>query len=232
MVRICDSLENNCKASIGIGALIVFIALVLVAGIAASVIIQTSGTLESQAATSGRETTKEVSTGLAVSSIEAYADVSNNANISKLAILIRPRAGTYTVDLAACYLELSNSTKKVILNYTTSYYSNPNGLDNIFAATVFPDDDYAFGAAPNRDGTRFGILILDDFDGSVTSTNPMINRGDKVYLCINASGVFNTIPKRTEIHGALVPEFGIPADIEFTTPGTYDDYVMELFWDM
>ena len=60
----------------------------------------------------------------------------------------------------------------------------------------------------------------------------MINRGDKVYLCINASGAFNGIPKRTNIWGMLVPAYGSPANIQFTTPGTYDDYVMELFWDM
>ena len=134
MRRMRYSSENNREASIGIGALIVFIALVLVAGIAASVIIQTSTTLESQAASTGRETTSEVATGLTVSAIEAYADVSASANISKLAILVRPRAGTDNIDLTTCYLELSNGTKKVILNYTTSYYSRPTGLDDVFSA--------------------------------------------------------------------------------------------------
>jgi len=225
-------LTVNRKASIGIGALIVFIALVLVAGIAASVIIQTSGTLESQAASTGRETTSEVSTGLTVSAIEAYANVSSSDDISKIAILIRPRAGTDSIDLNTCYLELCNGTRKVILNYTNAYYSKPTGLDDLFNTNVFPDDVHPFGDANNRDGTRFGILILEDIDGSITSDNPVITRGDKLYLCINASGAFNKIAERTTISGMLVPEIGIPADIEFTTPGTYDDNVMELFWDM
>ena len=54
------------NASIGIGAMIVFIAMVLVAGIAASVIIQTMNSMEQQAMRAGQETTEEVSTGISV----------------------------------------------------------------------------------------------------------------------------------------------------------------------
>ncbi len=51
---------QNRDAAIGLGAMIVFIAMVLVAGIAASVIIQTSTDLEMQAISSGPETITDV----------------------------------------------------------------------------------------------------------------------------------------------------------------------------
>ena len=232
MRRMCVSIYLHKEASIGIGAMIVFIAMVLVAGIAASVLIETSATLESQSMSSGRETTSEVSVGLTVSAIEGYA-ASSSADISKLAILVRPRAGTDHVDLSSSFLELSDSSKKVILNYTTSFYSKPAaGQQNIFGVNVFPDDNYAYGDASNLDGTRFGILVLNDYDDSITAPNPVMNRGDKVYICINTTGVFNDISERTKIVGMIVPEEGASANIEFTTPGTYADSVMELFWDM
>ena len=100
--------------SIGLGALIVFIAIILIAGIGASVLIQTSTRLESQASSTGRDTTAEVSSGLAVYSVEGYAET--GFDISKLVIMVRPRAGTEEIDLNNIYIELSDTNKKIILN--------------------------------------------------------------------------------------------------------------------
>jgi len=218
------------EASIGIGAMVVFIALVLIAGMAASVIIQTSSHLESQTMSTGKDTTNEVSTGIAVYSIEGFA--ASNSDISKLAIMIRPRAGTDSIDISDCFIEISNTSKKIILNYSTSYFSKPTGLDDIFSAAVFPDDNFAYGNASNRDGSRFGILVLDDADGSVTQNNPLINRGDKICLCINATGCFNNIAERSTIWGMVIPVDGSPGVFKIQTPSTYADNVMELYYNL
>ena len=77
--------------SIGIGAMIVFIAMVLVAGIAASVLIQTSTRLEMQALKTGQETTAEVASGIKVEAIEGY---NSSGSITKLCIEITSRAGS------------------------------------------------------------------------------------------------------------------------------------------
>ena len=166
-----NRLFKNNNASIGIGALIVFIAIILVAGIAASVIIQTSTHLETRASATGQETTYEVATGLVVFSIEAYA--ASGSDISKLAILVRPWAGSEKIDLTHMYIELCDASTKIILNYTTSNYSKPNGLDDIFSASVYPDDNYPYHHTSNRDGTQFGILVFDDYDNSISATNPI-----------------------------------------------------------
>jgi flagellin FlaB len=218
------SLKFNREGSIGIGALIVFIALVLVAGIAASVIITTSVNLESQTMATGTQTTGEVSAGYAVYSVEAYA--ATGQDISKLAIMVRPIAGTGYIDLSTTYIELSDSTNKVILNYTSSYYSAPSGQNDIFGANVFPN----FGGT--GDATRFGLLVVEDADSSMSSTAPLMNRGDKVFICINATGCFNNIAERSDIWGTVVPEMGTPANFEFRTPSTYSDNVMEILLDM
>ena len=222
MRKICEILKKD-VGSIGIGAMIVFIAMVLVAGIAASVLIQTSTTLETQAMATGRETTKEVSTGLAVIDILGYA--ATDSDISKLAILVRSRAGSDGIDLAETYIELANSSIKVILNYTSAYYSKPDGQDNIFGASVFPDTP---GSTP---ASQFGILVAEDADGSFTGSDGVVlNQGDKAFLCINVTGCFNNnITERSDIWGMVVPEDGSPGIISFTTPASYSrDNVFDL----
>lgn len=224
MRRMCNSLLYDKISSIGIGALIVFIALVLIAGIAASVIISTSGTLKSQTMATGKQTTADVAAGVAVYSVEAYA--ASGSDISKLAIMIRPRAGTDSVDMSSTYIELSNTDKKIILKYTSSFYSKPTGQNDVFAANVFPN----FGGT--GDGTTFGLLVVEDADSSISPTTPLINRGDKVFICINTTGCFSDIAERTDVWGTIVPEIGSPADFKFRTPSTYSDNVMEILLDM
>ena len=212
-------LMKNNVASIGMGAMVIFIALVLVAGIAASVMIQTSSTLESQAMSTGRETRSEVSTGLEVYCVEAYA--ATGSDISKLAIGVRPRAGSDGIDLGEVYLEISDASKKLVMNYTLSYYAEPAGQDDIFGATVFPDSTGA-------DASRFGLLVIEDADNSLSSTNPVMNRGDRVYICLNTTAAFGDIAERTDIFGMVVAEEGAPGMLSFETPASYTDEVIDL----
>ena len=211
MRKLCKLLKRD-VGSIGIGAMIVFIAMVLVAGIAASVLIQTSNTLEAQAMATGSDTTEEVSSGLAVFDILGYA--ADDADISKIAIMIRARAGSGGIDLGETYLELSDTSNKVVSNYSTSYYSKPDGQSDIFSANVFPEG--------NNSASQFGILVAEDADGSfVSSTAVVINQGDKAYLCFNTTASFSGVAVRTDIFGMVVPEAGSPGIISFTTPASY-----------
>jgi len=226
-MNIFKTLKNKDVGSIGIGAMIVFIAMVLVAGIAASVLIQTSTTLESQAMATGEETTDEVASGIAVFDVLGYAVT--GSDISKLAIGVRPRAGSDGIDLSEVYVEISDTSKKVIMNYTTAFYDEPTGQDDIFGtASVFPDDLYAYGNASNTDGSRFGLLVIEDADESLSETTPVMNRGDKVYICINATGAFNTISERTDVWGMVVAEEGAPGILSFKTPASYTDNILDL----
>lgn len=224
-MKICECLKEKDVGAIGIGAMIVFIAMVLVAGIAASVLIQTSTRLESQAMATGYETIAEVSTGLAVFDIVGYAGAVT-ANLSRVAITVRPRAGSTEIDLTTVFVEISNTDYKIILKYrdatSNNWWDEGTGLDNLFDIGCFP-----------WDADDFGILVVEDADSSCSESNPVINRGDKVTLCIMTNASFNIsgslgILERTDVWGAVVPEEGSPGVIGFRAPAAFNDKIMDL----
>ena len=223
MNKILKSFKNfkrDKSAAIGIGTMIIFIAMVLVAGIAASVLIQTATKLESQAMVTGSETTAEVATGIAVADIQGHADTSAE-RLDKLAILIRPRAGSFDVDLSTVVLELSDSNNKYILSYDSNNFQLTAAVSGVFSTNAFD----------TLTADDFGVIVLEDADGSLSATNPVINRGDKVLLTVNASTTFGSggIAGRTDIWGRVAPENGVAGVLAFRTPASITDAVCDLY---
>jgi flagellin FlaB len=220
MGKINDVLKEKEIGAIGIGAMIVFISMVLVAGIAASVLIQTSGTLETQAMQSGQETIEEVATGLSVEKISGY-NASGVGKIRYLAIEVRPRAGSKDVDLSETVLEMSDSTTKNLFTYNSSAFTDTGSINgDFFTSTYFP----------NQNATTFTIIVLEDADSSCSSTNPVINGGDHVVLCVDVRAAFGStgITTRVDVFGQVIPEEGSPGVISFTTPAAYNERIIDL----
>jgi len=199
-------------AAIGIGAMIVFIAMVLVAGIAASVLIQTSTRLETQALRTGQETIAEVASGIKVEAVEGH---NSSGLIDQMAIEITSKAGSPDIDLEETVIEISDATNKYVLT-RGSTYTNVSSVDG----DVFSGD---YGSS-----TQFSIIVLQDADESCTSDNPIINFGDHVILGVDTTDVFSGLAPRTDVAGMVVCEEGSPGIIGFTTPASYIDDVMEL----
>jgi flagellin FlaB len=220
--RISEILRKKDVGAMGIGAMIIFIAMVLVAGIAAAVLIQSANRLEIQAMETGEQTKKEVATGVHILDVEGHKN-GTNGNIDYMTITIATRAGAGDVDLTQAFVEISDTIRKNVLKYDNTefhYKSEVNG--NIFQASFFN----------NLNGQDFGVLVMEDNDGSCTSTTPVINRGDKVMLLVNASlncAMDRNIPERTDVWGMIQPEEGSAGVFYFTTPAAYTDAVFDLY---
>ncbi|KYK21540.1 hypothetical protein AYK24_09005 [Thermoplasmatales archaeon SG8-52-4] len=217
--EICKILKEKDVGSIGIGAMIVFIAMVLVAGIAASVLIQTSTTLESQALLTGHETTAEVATGLSVVSIEGHRNATDSDTIDVIAITIRARAGSRDIDLGETVIEISDSATKNFLTYDAATYTPSDFIDG----DLFRIANYT------SDSTHFSIIVLEDADNSCSSaTSAVINSGDYIVLGVNVSNCFGGLSPRQDVWGMVIPEDGSPGVINFKCPPSFTDAVMEL----
>lgn len=207
-------LGTNTYADIGIGALIIFIAMIMIAGVTASVMIQTMTNLQEQAIDTSSETLKDISSGVKVLSVSGYV---SNSTITQLAIFVTTLAASDAIDLNFSILSLSDSTKKVILNYTSACFSNSvsNGLFDTINASNLSSSDY-------------GLLVIRDIDGSCTALEPVITEDDLVVLIVNTTACFSGIEPRIEVSGELYPEHGVKGMISFTTPSVFTKTIIDL----
>jgi flagellin-like protein len=110
------------KADMGIGTLILFIAMILVAAIAAGVLIQTATNLQSKALETGSRSTRQIST--AISTILLYGEVGGDGNIESLFQNIKVVPGSDDVKIADMLISVDVSDISSDLIYNASLQCN------------------------------------------------------------------------------------------------------------
>jgi flagellin FlaA/flagellin FlaB len=126
------TLDTDDRGQVGIGTLIVFIALVLVAAIAAGVLINTAGFLQSKSQETGESSTNQVTNRLQVVS----------------------ETGTVTYDEVKevnMTVSLAPGADPVNLNNTTIRYIGPDATDNLIHEDVAGSNDADFSSSPIKD---------------------------------------------------------------------------------
>ena len=124
----------NKKAEMGVGTLIIFIALLLVAAVAAGVLIQTAGSLQQRALSTGTQATGQIATSavaLEVSGTDGTNDLENLEMIMKLA------PGSEPISLEAVTLTLStaNSTQTFTYSGNETFDSETFGVSYLQQGT-------------------------------------------------------------------------------------------------
>jgi len=188
--------------------------MLLIAGVTASVLIQTMNSMQQQAVKTSEETIRDISSGLEVTHVSGFVA---GSDIDKLAIFVDPIAASNPIDLTYTYIKLSDSTKTVILNYTQACFSATvsNGLFSTINSSNLTDGNY-------------GLLVIRDVDGSCTQTSPIINERDLVVLLVNTTECFTGISTSTEVEGLVIPEIGMSGVVGFSTPTSYTNTIVDV----
>lgn len=221
------TLKKDEKGMVGIGTLIVFIAMILIAAVAASVLITTSENLQQRARSVGTQTIQEVSSGICIDEVVGLTN-QNRTRVEYLAISVRPRAGSNELDLEQVTVSVVISNDLWVLAFNDSLISQVN-LDNksIFQTPVISGQAYTI--AGNSSNSTYGVIIVHDPDGSIENTHGL-NSGDRVYLIINVSALSNNgLPARARMSGKIQPEVGAAAVYEITAPSVLQTRVVDLW---
>jgi archaeal flagellin FlaB len=193
---------KNKKAEMGMGTLIIFIAMILVAAIAASVLIATTIKLQNKALDTGKMTTNEVGTSL--NSVEVYAESATGDN------------------QVECFYE----TIKLAAG------SEPIRFTDVLLTMSLSDDsqDYSYNAGGNCNtlctgpgGATFNVT----YQIQGTSYSPgYLNKGDVTKMCWSSP---RNVGESEDVKITLVPKVGSILVVETTTPDLMVDQRIAIF---
>jgi flagellin FlaB len=198
--------DSEERGQVGIGTLIVFIALVLVAAIAAGVLINTAGFLQTQAQSTGEESTEQVSTNIVF--LSTTGEVATNTNgdpvgVSNMSTTVQLGPGSSAIDLNASTISIFtdagfsaelDGTDDTGISLETrpagdTVLSTASGGEDATATLVFNGSD--LGASDNRfdAGTTVDVVIT-TASGTQAETSfiieqpldPQLDDGDEIRL--------------------------------------------------
>jgi flagellin-like protein len=158
----------NKKAEAGLGTLILFIALILVAAVAAGVLIQTSGSLQSQALSTGSQAETQVSTK--VDQYYVWAEDGRDGSI----------------ELVYMRTRLSSGSDPIAWNQTAiAFDTDANRVNLVYNRTA------NCSAAPTYAGfPRAGQFAVQNKIGA--NITGYLNNGDVAVVCFNMTTSLDT----------------------------------------
>ena len=157
-----DDRRDRDRGQVGIGTLIVFIAMVLVAAIAAGVLINTAGFLQSSAEESGEQASEQVTNRL--------VEVNTVGNVTTA-------DGDSTIDWVNMTTRLAPGSSDVNLNDTTMQWVSPDGSNQLVARDTPTSGDFPV----------FNWTTVQDNDESIANDDTLNDPVDRAEVTIDLS---------------------------------------------
>jgi archaellin len=140
----------NKKAEMGIGTLIIFISLLLVAAIAAGVLIQTAGSLQEKALSTGDQAKGQIATNAKV--IEVSASDGRAGSVKYFTSIVKLASGSDPIKLSQVLLTMNTYDMTATLQFTNDG-DTTNSFDGYYTLST---DNYTY--------TTSAVNLTDDID--------------------------------------------------------------------
>lgn len=184
------------EGAMGIGTLIIFISMILVAAVAASVLISTAYELQQQAQKTGDQAIREVSTSFMVKDVFGWDG--SDGEIGNITLKVGLAAGSPAQSLNQTVIEIKTSDREV----------------NLIAASS------TSGLGSGADSDSYSIANIIEQEGSVSfNTVNNVEQGDIVNITINLYEAVGTeLGPQEGISIDIIPKHGTPGYERVTTP--------------
>ncbi len=188
------------EGAMGVGTLIVFIAMVLVAAVAASVLINTAKKLQQQAEKTGDQAIREVSSSFLVKDVFAYDGTDNE--VETLVMKVGLAAGAPPQNLNQTVIQIQNTSAEA----------------NLIAAS-------SQGTTPGSGNYAWTPIIEQDAD-----EDQYLEQGDLVNITIDLTATLGGtgVGTQDDVSIHIIPKHGTPTYEEFTTPPVMTHRLIDL----
>lgn len=244
--KVIRSIKKDETGSMGVGTLITFIALILVAAVASMVIITTVDQLKMKAFHTGMVAREDVSTGFNVLTVlgdrgiigtnaSTWGPTGNRSTnlaptVQTIIMKVKLRAGSEPIRMDRTIVDLSDGFKALSVAF------NSNSTDNwSHHAGEDPDHiegnnawDYQDGCMPYGQETvlvnRYTCqLLMDPTEHAAFADRYIVTQGTLFNIYINANSTGLTLENQGKLTVKLIPKHGVPTLIEVMLPSTYVD---------
>ncbi len=188
-------MNHNKRADAGIGTLIIFIAMIIVAGITANVLVQTVQSLQNRALHTGEQARRAVSTFVETNRVTGVNTSGHSVSDIRMDLKLAP--GSDPVDLNSAMVSVDTSSD----GYTYTY--SPGDCERGPSGYVIDEIE--------NNGTFTARYLL---EGSSHSEG-YITRGDRVELCF---GLSEPLREDSNVDIRLEPQVGMSTHVSFVSP--------------
>ncbi len=205
---------------VGIGTLIIFIALILVAAVAAGVIIRTSGELREQARSTGEEAIRQVSTGVQVVGVKGRV---KEDHVENVAIMVKLRAGSRGVSFNSTIVQYLSPNMSTHLSLG---FENKEVQEN---ALAFDSKEALEEHWSYLDNDEFAVLKLrTPGQETLTADNTSLKvAGETAQIWIDVNAIENTVGgtlgEGDRAVAVLMPQVGIETRAALLVPTALGD---------
>lgn len=198
-------MQESEEAEMGVGTLIVFIAMIIVAAVAATVLITTAFEMQQQAEHTAQIAQADIATGFKIVNVagdrvDADAFAGNETTIQVLEIKVGLMAGSPAIKVDDVIIEISDGLVDVSMTYVHAV-NNYNSTANADEFTCEQLRDMA----PTNESVTEAVMTSGDLA--------------KFYIDVNTAGL--KLSTQTTCTVKIIPKHGIPTLETFTTPPVY-----------